>query len=288
MKYVLHNHLLTVEIAGLGAELKKITDNKSGFEFLWNGDESIWGRSAPVLFPIVGKLKDDTITINNKTYTLTQHGFARDQLFICKEASDTKIRFLLQSSEKTSNHYPFQFNFYIIYELVDQTLNCFWEVQNTDTSDMYFSIGAHPGFNIIDKNLSNYSLHFNQPETAERHLLSGGLFNHTTEPVLNNQQELPLDITYFEKDAIVFKQLKSTAITLKHNNSSHSVEMQLTEFGYFGIWCKKGIQDFICLEPWCGLADSVDSKKEIEHKEGIIKLAAQNKFEKHYSMKFSI
>lgn len=283
----IHGTNYTAILSNNGAELKSIK-HKNGTEFMWQANADIWPRTAPVLFPIIGKVKSDLLRVDDKTYAISQHGFARDKKFTVLEQTENRVVFKLAYNDETLRKYPFDFKLLLSYTWQGDQLICGYQVKNVGVGDMPFSIGAHPAFNIPDEDFANCSLIFNKPETAERYLLENGLFNHQTELVLDNCTELPLSVALFDKDAVVFKNLKSTQITLKHNLSNYSVTMSFDGFPDFGIWTKKGSQRFICLEPWFGHSDYTEGHEDITKKAGMLSLPAQQIFNAHYTLKFSV
>ena len=74
--YQLKNEELTLTVISAGAEMKSLKDNKTEQEYLWQADPKFWGRTSPVLFPIVGNYLQKQSVYEGKTYTLSQHGFA--------------------------------------------------------------------------------------------------------------------------------------------------------------------------------------------------------------------
>jgi galactose mutarotase-like enzyme len=272
MAYTIENDHLKIEVASAGAELKSIVKKKNRAQYIWNGSAEWWPRSAPVLFPIVGKLNNNAYQYQGKTYSLPQHGFARDQEFVVRSATNESIALRLTAQEDLMLQYPFPFTLTITYSLNESDLHISYEVANTGKSLQYFSIGAHPGFALAPgETLNDYYLEFEHAETASRYLLENGLFTGVTEPVLNNTNRLDIDEKLFLKDAIVFKNMKSTAVSLKSRKSAHALTYSFEGFPYFGIWSKPGAP-FLCLEPWCGLADPVGFQGDLSIKEGITRL----------------
>jgi galactose mutarotase-like enzyme len=280
----LHNNFLKVGIDPLGAELKSVTDGKR--EYMWSGDPAIWGRTAPVLFPIVGKANNNELLIGDKNYPISQHGFARDMEFKVMEQDAQHVVFSLTSSETTKEIYPYDFELRIGYALRETSVTCSYEVTNIGHQLLYFAIGAHPGFSLPRPDLNDYVIEFEQEESVPRYLLTEGLLNGKTEPVLNKSAMLPLDISLFDKDALVFKGLKSKRIAFKSKASSFKIEVEWDDFPYLGIWCKKACEEFICLEPWCGIAGSVGDQVDIKEKEGMQTLEAGGVFRRTYKMTF--
>ncbi len=277
----------TATISNVGAELKSVIHLNSKTEFMWQADQDIWPRTAPVLFPIVGKVKNDLLRAQGKTFPLTQHGFARDMTFAMVEQTTSKVVYQLIYSDATLQKYPYDFKLLLSYEWVSGELICGYEVHNLGVVDMPFSIGAHPGFALPGMQMSDWKLIFNKPETLSRHLLSDGLFDHTSEAVMHQTNELPLRLELFDKDAIVFKHMNSTEVKLINLSETHSVNMRFEGFPYFGIWTKKGNQRFVCLEPWFGHSDYTEGHEDITKKEGMQMLPSHQVFKASYALTFS-
>ncbi|SFD57628.1 Galactose mutarotase [Chitinophaga sp. CF118] len=285
----LSNDHLRIVISEKGAELQQIIRKDFQLEYLWNADPAFWAKKSPVLFPIVGTLKNNTYSYKGKNYTLGRHGFARDHVFIVSEQTDTRIVFSLTDTEHTLPVYPFNFRFNVIYTLLGDQLTVTYLVENTGADTMYFSVGAHPAFKvplIEGLKYEDYYLSFNAKENANLWPLSAeGLIEITSVPYLEQADKLPLQHSLFYQDALVFKHMDSTAITLKSDYAPHGIEMQFEGFPFMGIWAAKDA-DFVCIEPWCGIADSVNASGELFEKEGINKLLAGQQFERHWSARF--
>jgi galactose mutarotase-like enzyme len=265
---------LVITISEKGAELQSIQLN--GLEYLWQADPKYWSKHSPVLFPIIGELKDGKYIFENKEYHLPRHGFARDHVFEAKQISETSAIFTLKSSADTLSVYPFQFIFQLQYEIKQQTLYCSYIIQNLNEGDMYFSVGGHPAFRVpLDEKLkyADYSLAFNKETSLKRFLLYNGLTNDKTEDVALDDKELHLKSSLFYNDAIVLKHLSSDQIELFSDKDPHGLKFSFEGFPYFGIWAAKDAP-FVCLEPWCGIADNIHNNHELTSKEGINQLAA--------------
>lgn len=89
--YQLKNEELTLTVISAGAEMKSLKDNKTEQEYLWQADPKFWGRTSPVLFPIVGNYVQKQSVYEGKTYTLSQHGFARDMEFDLESQTEEEI-----------------------------------------------------------------------------------------------------------------------------------------------------------------------------------------------------
>ena len=287
--YSIQNKNIKISIKEIGAELSSIVSLKNNKEYLWRGDASFWGGQAPILFPFVGRLKDDVFIANGKEYSQKQHGFFRRSNAIkLIEKTNTKLTFSIKHSEETLDVYPYEFEFKTSYELIDNNVVIHHYVENLGENSMYFSLGEHPAFNcsLIDQNKSyeECSLIFEKTETdATWNLNKDGLFDNTTTEVLNNTDTLHLNSNSFDNDALVFKKLKSNKITLANKSEGSLITVAFEDFPYLGIWSKPNAP-FVCIEPWLGVADSADTNQKIEEKEAIINLARNENFSASYSI----
>lgn len=263
----LQNDSYKIGLLPLGAELRSVVNKSTQKEYIWQADPNVWNRSSPVLFPFVGRLKNDQYTYLDKTYHLPQHGFARNFEFEIIEHSISKIIFELKSNKDTLENYPFEFNLQLIYELDGNSLSLSYRIENKGKDTMYYSIGAHPAF-VLDNDLESYSIQFEKAEQFERHLLSSGLRNNLSKSVPMQSNVLALKKEFFENDAIVLKGMKSNVLNIVDQNSNKVVSLEATDYPYYGIWTKNPFP-FLCLEPWDGIADSIDSTGELTNKEGI-------------------
>lgn len=282
----IENGYIKVEVAALGAELQRITNKRTGVEYMWNADPAYWAKHSPILFPIVGTLKDNTYIYRDKEYQLSRHGFAREMDFQVYLQNGHTLTLRLNSSEATLAKYPFPFELYVEYAISGPALSVSYRVVNTGEEPMYFSIGGHPAFKVPifeGDTYDDYVLEFNQVETAGRWLLKDGLLETGTVPLLENTDSLPLRKELFEADAIVLKQLNSTKVRLLQQNTGKGFEFDFNGFPYLGIWAAKNA-DFVCIEPWCGIADRVDSSQQLVEKEGINELNAGTLFERTWKL----
>jgi galactose mutarotase-like enzyme len=286
--FTLENELLKVEVSPRGAELQSIVNKTLGLEYLWNGDPAFWSKRSPVLFPIVGSLKNNSYSYQGKSYQLPRHGFARDMDFQPEKQTASEISFLLRSSEETRKNYPFDFEFRVRYQILGDELSTEYMVTNTGSGLMYFSVGGHPAFRLpLDSNteFSDYYLKFEETENLQRWPISkDGLIQLQPVPVLEDSNRLNLKKSLFYQDALVFKYVASSEISLISGKSKHGILFQMGEFPFLGIWSFKDA-DFICLEPWCGIADSVNSNQQLEAKEGIEKISPGKVFSRQWRIK---
>ncbi|MEA5458788.1 aldose 1-epimerase family protein [Arcicella sp. LKC2W] len=274
---------LTVKINPKGAELVSLFNHENQTEYMWSADPNFWGKSSPVLFPIVGSLKNNVYRFEGKEYTLPRHGFARDREFAVEKSSENSVTFLLTHDDNSLKVYPFKFEFRLIYTLINNTLSVTYAVKNIGEGEMFFSVGGHPAFAVPlaeNTNYDDYYLKFNKTETFKRWgLTNEGLIETQPFDFLIKTNILPLTKELFYDDAIVFKNLESTSITLKSDNVNQQLQFDFEGFPFLGIWAAKNA-DFVCIEPWCGIADAANHNQELTEKEGIMCLIANEIFEK--------
>ncbi|MBS4042526.1 MAG: aldose 1-epimerase family protein [Chitinophagaceae bacterium] len=285
--YVLENDILTIIISSFGAELQSIYNKENKLEYLWQADPEFWAKKSPVLFPIVGGLKNNQYNYLGKNYSLNRHGFAREKEFNVIQVSSTIIQFVFESNDETLKVYPFHFKLTVEYSINNNQLFCSYFIENKGNDEMYFSIGAHPAFKVPLTESSSYEdwfLEFNKIEDAGIYPLTNeGLLEVNPIPFLKTTNQLQLKKELFYKDALVFKNLQSNKISIKGNSSKHGLTMQFYDFKYFGIWSAKNA-NFVCLEPWCGIADAEDTNSELTSKEGIHELKVNNNFKRTWSV----
>lgn len=287
----LHNDYLTVQINPLGAELTSVKDNDSGLEYMWQADKAYWGRHAPILFPIVGRLQDNQYRLNDQTYRLTQHGFARDREFTVTEQTATRVSLELTADAQTKTLYPLDFILTLAYELVDHQLRVSATVTNPATAPMVFSFGAHPGFNVpfgrAAADFTDYHVTVSPKKVYQRVPLVG--------PYSDTQHSVPLDLTQplalnhelFDHDAQVLTlDNHETTVMLSTPADDHGVALTVAA-PYLGIWSPYPKQaPFVCLEPWWGLADDVQATGDLTTKVAIQRLAGGADFHAAYQVTY--
>ena len=271
--------MLEIKTKKSGAELTSIKLN--GTEKLHQG-QSHWKRHAPILFPIVGQLKNGKTIINNNEYEMSQHGFARDMEFEEIEAN----KFLLKSSEETLAKFPFKFELYVQYKINGNELTTTYTVINKDKQTMFFGLGGHPAF-ICEYSTGDYQIKFNQKEDSIEFMqLENGLISNEKAPNILKHNVIDLLPDTFEKDAIIMKNLKSNKVTLFNKKENKKIlEFDFTGFPYLAFWSKKGAP-FVCIEPWYNTTDKIDSNSKFEDKENILKLEPEQEFICSYKIKF--
>ncbi len=291
MKYSIQNEFIKISVNETGAELSAIESIKTGQNFLWSGDPAIWANHSPVLFPIVGGLKNNTYTYKGSTYTLPRHGFIRNNKKIqLTEQTESSLTFGLTFDQESLTSYPFEFEFSITYTLFKNRIVVSHLIKNHGSDEMLFSVGAHPAFRCPlheNETYEDYYLEFEKPETDSTWLLSPeGLVSSETRPVLHNTNILHLNRSLFDHDALIFKNLLSRQVSLRSTKSPQVVTVQYEDFPYLGLWAKPNAH-FVCIEPWLGIADSAETDQNLETKEGILTLKSKHHFTAAYSVEIS-
>ena len=283
MIVTISNLNLKAQINTFGAELVSLQKVETNEEFIWEGNPEFWGKHSPVLFPIVGTLRNNSFLYDNEPYNLSRHGFAREQDFQIKSQSEQSITFSLLSNEATKLVYPFDFELLINYHLVDISLKITYTVKNIGKEMLPFSIGGHPAFSLKE-DFTKYSLKFETSENLKSYRLIDELVSNRFDEIQLKEKNLPLSYSLFENDALIIKEMQSKSITILKGNIP-ILKFDFVDFPNFGIWTKVGAP-FICLEPWVGYSDTTENSGNIIEKEGI-KLLERNS-EKKYTFSISI
>ena len=251
------NKNFEITIKKHGAELTSVLGYNH--EYLWTGDPKFWNRHAPVLFPIVGAVKDGEYTVDGKEYKLSQHGFARDLDFKLIDESFDSVTYAITYSDDTLKVYPFKFSLEIEYVLTDNELQITYNVKNLDDKTIYYSVGAHPGFNI--ENINDYTLSIDGEYNI--YDLDAGYIGEKT---LNQKGDVICSKEFFEPGAFIYEPKGEKVLTLNYKDNPY-ISMEYKDFELMGVWTPEGKEaPFLCLEPWNGIADfnSRDNKEFIK------------------------
>lgn len=268
-------------------EIKTLKQGAELISVKFNGEEKLhdakqfWFRHSPILFPIVGKLKHDKTVIDGKEFKMTQHGFARDMEFEKIE----KNSYILEANEETLKMYPYKFQLYVSYEIIENKLKVNYKVKNIDNKEIFFAIGAHPAFKC-DYTSGKYSIRFEKEENNLEFLeLENGLISDKeTKSFKLLDNKIQLNYNTFKNDAIIMKNFSSNKVFLEMENKK-VLSFNFEKFPYLAIWSKENA-NFICIEPWFNIADSVDSKGNYLEKENLIKLDINEEFNCSYLVEF--
>ena len=275
----LTNDQLTVQVDELGAQLHSVKRCDNSCEYLWQGDPDSWGRQAPILFPFVGRLKDDQYTFAGHTYHQTQHGFARDRRFTVVSQENDRVTFEQHDDDQTRQAFPFAFRLGVTMALVEDRLQVTYTVKNPATDQsLIYAIGAHPGFNMpltAGTNFDQVQLSVQPAEEYSRIVLHGP-YNDSNHPQLIDMHQ-PLTISHetFKNDAVIFKTAGSDfAATLTDPAGKHGVTVTTVGTQYVGVWSAYPARaNFVCVEPWWGIADNVNADGQLLHKQDMHRLA---------------
>ena len=257
-----------------GAEMKSFTVN--GVEYLWKGDPDIWASSAPNIFPMTGGFRDDKYILNGKEYIMNKHGFAKNMIFEVESNTDDSAVFVLRATEETKVSFPYDFEFRVCYKLYDGKVSVDYKVLNLSDETMWFSVGSHDGF-ACPEGIEEYDVIFPQKETLNSYTLYGNLIGNENTPVIENKDRIALNYRYFAVDALVFKDVKSDSCKLVNRNTGRGIEIEYADAPFLILWTKPDAP-YLCIEPWYGVADHVDSDYDITHKEGIQSVKAGDTF----------
>ena len=276
------NDKLTVEIDSLGAQITGILKN-DGREFLWQRNDPHWWRyCSPILFPIIGKLKDGKFTYEGNTYEMNGHGFARTSEFKLFEKKEDSATFVLKSSENTLKQYPFDFELYITYTIVNDGIDFKWTVKNTDEKEMYFSIGGHPAFNVERTKDIKLSILPKEGRNVKRYFIKGPYLDEIKDC---DQYEYTLTKESFESDALVFDNLDG----LKLYQDDFEITLNMGNMPLVGIWSQivdDEMAPFVCIEPWAGVADRWTHNGNLKEKFLINKVESRKCKEYNFSLNF--
>lgn len=274
MTIQLKNDKISASFKTIGAELTSLKDSNA-VEYLWQGNGDYWSGQAPVLFPIIGCLRGGTASVSgDKTCSFGRHGLARKKEFTLVSSTETKAVFSLKADDETKEQYPFDFELQMIYELQDQKLHITHRIINHDTSPMPFCVGGHPAFNCPiseGESFEDYVVEFEYPENANCARLNDEALidNGNRVPILEDSAVLPVKHELFYHDALIFDQLKSRKVSLKHKDQEKGICVTFPDFDYLGVWSSANDGPFVALEPWSGTSTCTDEDDVFEHKRGI-------------------
>ncbi|MCM1385709.1 MAG: aldose 1-epimerase family protein [Bacillus sp. (in: Bacteria)] len=284
------NDKLTIQVDSMGAELKSLKKITTGVEFMWNGNPAFWKRTSPVLFPLVGALKNGEYRLNGQCYQMGQHGFARDMEFQLKSQTNREIWFALESSMETLEVYPYAFLLELGYELQDDTLSVKWKVTNRAKEEMYFSIGGHPAFRcpiVEDTKQTHYRIRFDTKKEVCAGILQGGLMSDKKVIYPLENGEMRITEHLFDNDALVIEDNQAHQVSLIKPDGTPYLTVDF-DAPLFGVWSPPGKNaPFICIEPWYGRCDAADYTGTWKERKWEQYLDAGSVFEASYRIRVS-
>jgi galactose mutarotase-like enzyme len=266
---------LTAEVSPLGAQLATLRD-RAGRDLLWNGDPAVWSGRAPLLFPIIGVLAGGTYRLGSRTYRLPRHGFARGKVFEIVESSVGAATFRLKSDEASLLVYPFHFELDVHFALEGPTLSVTTQVRNLGNEDMPASFGYHPALRWplpFGQARPDHFIEFaNDEPAAVRRLDADGLLTPMRHPTPISQRRLTLADALFEDDVIIFDEIRSRSVSYGAGVGPR-IRVSFPDTPYLGVWTKpRG--NFICIEPWHGVADPEGFSGDFRSKPGVFTVGA--------------
>ena len=288
MNYTIENDKIKLTVSEHGAEIKSLIRKSDNTEMMWQADSAFWGRTSPVLFPLVGNYYDKKSVYNGKTYEMGQHGFARDMDFELVKESTDELEFQLKDSEASKIKYPFSFALTLSYKITGATVNVGWKVENTNNETMYFSIGGHPAFNC---DLDTYTLRFEKNGNANSEITVNIIANDGSGCLGSEQSTFKLDNgvlhmsdELFSRDALIIENQQSDAVTLVDPAGKDVLTVAFTA-SLFGVWSPVGKHaPFVCIEPWYGRCDRVGFNQKLEEREYGNTLSAGDTFAVNYDI----
>lgn len=286
MNIPLSNASLTAAVRTLGGELVSLRD-REGAEYIWQGDPAFWSGQNPVLFPIVGSLRDGRVDVDGQTCEMGRHGFARRSEFtLTDQASDFAVLELRESPE-TLAQFPRPFVLQVRHQLLENGFSTTFAVENPGPEPLPFCIGAHTAIRcplLPGERFEDYELIFDQPEDADSLLLNaqGLIRDGGKEPMLHSGK-VTLDYEVFRRlDTIIFQGLRSQRVSLRHKDTGRGVSLDFREFPMIAFWTKPGAP-FLCMEPWHGCAAYTGESGRFQDKPHVITLAPGGRKELIYT-----
>lgn len=292
MEYTIQNEALRVSAEAFGAQLTSI-QGKDGVERLWQGDPDIWKGRAPILFPLIGRLKNETYTLEGKSYRIPIHGFGQRVAWELTDKSDTAMTFLLKDTEETRAQYPFRFACEVTYALEGAVLVKTHRVRNESDTPMYYEIGGHDGYRTTltpGEKMADSYIEFPAGVTALHPIVNDSnlmLTRDTREVPLENGR-FYLKPGVFALDALILQDLPERRLTLASDKNDRRVTVRFDDYPYVGIWSrpKDFDTDYVCIEPWSALPDAAYLGTELSEKLGVRTLAPGAEDVLRYSMEF--
>lgn len=291
MRYTIKNSALCVEVDDMGAQLMSVKGT-DGVERLWQGDPDIWKGRAPILFPLVGRLKDEQYTLNGQTYQIPIHGFGQRLPWTLCEQTEDALTFVLRDDEQTRAQYPYAFECFVRYALNGDAVVKTHTVRNRSMDTMYYEIGGHDGFRttleagecMADSYIEFPGVSSLSACTNDENLMLTR--EKRTVPLENGR--LYLKPGLFALDAIILEQPPCHTLTLASEKSSRRVTVSFADYDYVAIWSRPRDtdNDYVCIEPWSSLPDANYIGTALSEKIGVRSLAPGAEESLVYTMRF--
>lgn len=258
---ILDNGILKLELCNKGGEMASLT--YKGLDVLYKGDGQYWSGKNPTLFPMISSPNSKKYILDGKEYPCRNHGLIRYATLdtICDDGK--KVVMELKSSDETLKEYPFKFTYHITYALDNNKVLINYDITNDDKKVMPFTFGLHPAFIVRDFN--KMSLVFEEDEEGTVIKESAGI---NKKMKLGEYKNFLKDVA--ELQTIVLKDLKSKYVLMK--TDEYNVKVDMSSFGYLGLWNADQKADFICIEPWLSNNNIKEATNPFDDKFELIKL----------------
>jgi galactose mutarotase-like enzyme len=282
--YTVSNKFLTCTINSIGAEITSLRSKPENIEYIWQADPDTWAGSAPILFPIVGRLNKGKYSIDGQEYVMNTHGFIKEQNFNLIDKTETSIRLRSSSNGSTMQHYPFRYDLDVIFSLTETSLTVTYVVVNRDKKDLYYAIGSHPAFALDSQDLQSgkYHLTFSEQESEWCQLIENDLLSSAKHNIKIPNKTLLLTTNLFDNDALIFRDVSSSSITLsKSSEPILSVNMGTNK--HLGLWAKPNAP-YVCIEPWTSTDESITTPLELKEKADMLCVKPDAKCINFYSI----
>lgn len=286
-RYRLENDAIRIEIESHGAELKSLVKKETGTEYMWCADPQYWGRTSPVLFPLVGNVSGKQYRTKGKTYDMGQHGFARDMEFTLESQTDNEIWFVLRSNEETLAKYPYEFVLKLGYRLDGAKVDVLWHVENPSEEELPFAIGGHPAFYCpvtSGVKQSDCYIQFDVAGPLKCSTIDGYLVGDRVDTYELEDGMLRIDEHLFDNDALIIEKQNIKKVSLCDPKKQVFLTIEL-DAPLFGIWrpADPGAP-FVCIEPWYGRSDRIGYAGELRDREYENVLAAGENWDVGYTI----
>lgn len=274
MLFTAENEYVSIAVKQLGAELSSFKSKETGIEYLWQSNPDVWAGQSPILFPIVGTVLDNKYRVDGKEYEMFRHGIARRRNFELKEQGDGYLILTQSWNEESLKAYPYKYIFDIEFRLEGKKLTVTHTIKNDDNKTIYFSIGAHPGFNC---KIGDW-LEFEENETLTcEKITPDSILDGKFYPTLKDSKRFDITADVFVDDAHILSGMKSDTVYLKSDFRPQVIKFNFGKVPYLGLWAKPGAE-YVCIEPWYGLNDSYEKKADFSEKRDIQKIATDEEF----------
>ena len=285
----LENKKFAISLRSYGAEMVSVFSKEHNIEILWQGDARIWAGQSPLLFPVIGRLIDGKYRYEDREYHMPKHGFARHSEFDLVSSSDTSAEFELRPDQRSISIYPFKFVLRVKYSLLADGVAVSYTVSNQGQKNLYFSIGAHPGFDLNSifgdpQSRSGVYIEFDRPQRLDRWYVGDEGVNGVDKLYLDGDSVIEVESDLFKDDAIIFKAPTATAVELRSRNCERAIRMEFDRITHLGLWGKPNDTPFVCIEPWFGIDDDIDFRGTLQQKEGIVTLEPDSRFNTEYKL----